>query len=185
MTEEQIPICEKQGMIAGQTFKVVESNPKEVWKTGYSYYLSQKSQNKPVAPLYGRFIEVDGVRKFQVFKDGSWTDANFWDFSEPVMENGQVVMGASGQPKKRPFFEQKFDYLLEFVEPVEIEYYDRNLKQVVTKALNKFYVRLSRSLAGKLKEQIDDPRNPADAKFVIEYDETKPPAERYKVKFVA
>jgi len=189
MTEENknIPVCEKQGLAVGVPFTVVEKTPREIWRTGYSYYLAQKAKNASVRPIMGRFYQEEGAtdKQFQIFQDGKWVNANFWDWSEPIMENGQVVTNKNGKPKRRPFFEQKFEYLLKFDRPIEIDYWDKELKQVVSEAVDTCYVRFSKNLAEKLKDQIEDPRNGDDAKFIIEYDPSKTPADQYKVKYSA
>lgn len=184
---KQVPICEKQGLIVGHQFTVVDKVPREIWRTGYNYYLAQRAKNGSVKPILGRYFQTEGSddKQFQIHQEGAWHDANFWDWSEPVMENGVVVKNKIGKPKTRPFFEQKFEYLLNFEVPIEIDYWDKELKQVVTEEVNQCYVRFSKNLTEKVKDQVDDPRNAEGSKFILDYDPSKSPADQYKVKYVA
>ena len=65
-------------------------------------------------------------------------------------------------------------------EQIELE---TEQKEVVSEKIEKFYIRLSQNLSGKLREQIDDKRNNKETLFTVEYDPTKSPAEQYKVKY--
>ena len=84
----------------------------------------------------------------------------------------------------QPYFDCKKVWTLEFKNPVEVQYWNGELKQVVTESHSKVKVKLSKNLSGKLQEQVEDPRNGDNASFQIDYDPSKAPAEQYKVKYV-
>ena len=181
--QEFIPTVEKQLFLANSvSFTVISEKPRHSWKTNYAYYLKQKGSGGPVRPLIGRETE-DG--KFQIYQDGTWIDKNLWDnYSEPITDgDGNITKNANGKPKKRLLFDHKHDWIVKFTEPVPVEYWDPEQKEVVSEKIEKFYIRLSQNLSGKLKEQIDDKRNNKDTLYTVEYDPTKSPAEQYKVKY--
>ena len=116
--------------------------------------------------------------------DGEWQEANYWDWSSPVLnDDGTPVMNKVNKPKNQPFFTQYFEFLLKFDEPIDVSHWDKELKQTVVEAFDEFYGRVSKNLKEKILEQVEDERNPSDAKFILDYDKTKMPADQYKVKF--
>jgi hypothetical protein len=186
MADEIYPTVEKQAYAAGVGFKVLSDEPMDSWKTNYAYYLAQKAKGEAVRPLIGRYVEEDGKEVFQVYQDGDWVADDFWNYAEPILDKeGKPIMNARGKPKTRPYFQCKKVWLLEFVKPVKIQFYDKELKQTVTEERQTFYVALSENLSKKLVEQMSDPRNGNDPKFVIKYDSTAMPVDQYKVQYYA
>ncbi len=187
MTEEnqtpEYPLAEKQAMAAGVPFKVLRKEPRGSWRSNYAYYLKQRKEGGSLRPLFGRKLEDD---TFQVYINGSWVTKDFWnDYSEDKVDtDGKVIMAPSGKPRKQVFFDEKFDWLLEFESPINIEYWSKEQSARVTEQHEITWVRTSKSLSGKIQEQTDDPRVDLDSNyFLIDYDPTKSPAEQYKVKF--
>lgn len=185
MTENVIPMVEKQADLAGTPFKVLNKEPSTFWKTGYEYYLHLKAQDKPIRHMIGRYQDIDGKKQFQIYEDGDWVSKSFWDYSEPIIDKatGKVETNRAGKPKNRPFFKEKKKYLIEFIEPKEISYWDKELKEVVERPCTKIYAVVSGNLSDKIQEQLSDPRNGDDAKYIIIYDKKRAPADQYKVRF--
>lgn len=173
MVNENTIRIDRQVQLNGRPFKVEDVEVKDFWRTNYNYYLNQKSSGGSVSPIIGRY--TDG-NQFQIFKDGNWEDANFWDYAEEVEINGKK--------KKRPYFQLSKIWTVEFLQPEKLEYYDRETKSKETAEITKCEIVLSKSVSEKLEKQVKDPRNPADAKFQLVYDGNKAPAEMYSVEFV-
>ena len=185
MTEEipKYPTVEKQMNASGVPFKVRKSEPRISWRSNYAYYLKQKREAGSVRPLFAR-KQNDG--SFEVYEDGSWISRDLWkDYSEEQTDkDGNVINGPTGKPKKRLFFDEKFDFLIDFENPIPIEYWNSDQGQKVTEQHQIAWVRMSKNLSEKLKEQMKDPRVDTSRDFfVIDYDNTKTPAEQYKVRF--
>ena len=182
MTEEiKIPVMSKQMQAAGTPFKVINKVPRDSWTSNYAYWLKQKTAGLSQRPLLGRMAEGD---QFQVYTENGWEDKDLWnDYSEEVIENGEPVRNAKGNIRKRLFFDNRKEFLLEFESPVVIELWDKEIKQTVTEEHKQVYVRMSKSLAGKLQEQFEDSRNSDETYYMINYDRSKSPAEQYTVKF--
>lgn len=183
-TQEQLPLVEKQSFLAqpGKGFRVISKEPRNSWKTNYAYYLKCKREGIPVRPLIGRKLEDN---TFEIYENGEWVKKDYFkEFVVPMLDNdGNAVMGPNGKPKMQHLFDHKHDYVVEFDEPVKVSYYNSELKQTVTEDIQKFWIRVSRSLSGKLAEQMEDPRNSDQTRYEVVYDPSKSPAEQYKVKF--
>ena len=182
---ENVPMIEKQSLFADKPFKVLTKQPSTFWKTGYEYYLHLRSQNLPIRHLIGKYDDDNGKKVFKVYKDGQWIESNFWDYSEPVIDKmtGKTELNSAGKTKNRPYFKEKKKYLIEFDQPYEFEYWDKETKSVVKRPLTKIYMIMSTNLSEKIQDQISDPRNSDGSKYIIKYDKNKAPAEQYKVKY--
>ena len=178
------PTVEKQAMGVGVPFKIESKEPREIHITGYAYYQKMCRENGPKKPLIGRYSLAD-PNQFQVYLNGGWVNKKLWDYAEEVVDKeGKAVLKANGKPKQRPLFDHKFEYLLKYDTPVEVEYYDKEQGQRVIKALDRFWLRVSKNLHTKISDQASDSRNTENSIFEIEYDDTLAPAEQYKVKYI-
>jgi hypothetical protein len=173
--EEQkvYPTAEKQLMLAGVPFQVIKKEPRHNWMSNYAYYLHQKQNGGAIRPLLGRMSEKN---EFQVYLNGEWVTKDLWkeySYEEEV----------NGKKRKKLFFDHKYEYLMKFEIPIMVEFWDKEAKQRVTEQHEVVWGRLSKANHEKLLEQMNDPRSPDGSWFIIEHDEKKPLAERYKVKF--
>ncbi len=175
------PTVEKQMSASGIPFKVLKAEPRDNWLSNYAYYLKQKTANASLRPLIGR---MDG-EQFQVLGADGWSDKDLWDdYSEEVIENGEQVLNAKGNVRKRLLFDNKKEWLVQFESPIVVNFWDKELKQRVNEQHDTVWIRLSKNLSGKLEDELNDPRNSMESYFKIFYDNKKSPADQYKVKFV-
>lgn len=178
---KNLPLVEKQSFLAQETgFRVITKEPRDSWKTNYAYYLQCKRTGAPVRPIIGRKTD-EGT--FETYNMGEWETTNYNQYIVPALDNDGNAITINGKPKMQHLFDHKHDYVVEFLEPVKVTYYNTELKQSVTEDLKKFYIRMSRSLSAKLQEQMEDPRNSDETNFQVIYDPSKSPADQYKVKF--
>jgi hypothetical protein len=183
MSEEQIyKTITKQMHAIDTPFRVVNRQPREFWGTNYAYYLEQKKKGGSLKPLLARMTDSG----LQVFEDEEWVDRDLWkDYSIAVVDSqGNPVLNPKGNQRRQPLLENRKEFLLEFDTPVPVEFWDTELRQTVTEEHQTVWVRMSKSLAAKLEEQLDDPRNTMDNYFKIKYDRSQAPADQYKVLFV-
>jgi len=192
MSEEKqfVPVCDKQGVIVGKAFTVVDKNPRVTWRTNYSWYLKKAAekkldQNVSLRPFIGRFTDAPINKDFEVYMDGEWVKQSFWDdWTQPVLNDGIAVLNKAGKPKQAPFFTEYHEFLLKFDEPIDVAYWDKDLKQNVIEAFEEFYVRVSKNTSKKILKEVNDDRNPSDAKFILNYDKNEMPADQYSVQYV-
>jgi len=188
MTDEiKRTIIEKGKDMADKAFKVLNSEPRDILKTGYAYWLYNNNKVTDINPTGGKISPTIGrdtdAGTFEMYKDGAWVEVNKNDYWYDVVDkDGNVETKPNGSPRRKHYFEKMFEWDVVFKEDVELEVWNSEHKKLMVESISEARFRAKSSVNTRMKEYLEDPRN-ADTFMKITFDKNKPPADMYGVRF--
>lgn len=194
MTEEKeyLNEIEKCSVLHNHPFRIhpestLDNEPdfKTEWRTGYQFWNAHKMEFQSKTKYHMIGFEGTGEHEGKFFARMRYAkkDDPRREFSEINRRDYDYVVEINGKQRTKNYFEPKRIGRIEFLNPTQIPVWNSEARREEMTTVTECFVVMSEFLYGKFTEQYDDPRTNIYDYMVINFDNSKAPAEKYAVKF--